>query len=351
MLQRLRFCSTFRMLPRIALIAARGTRNASSLAVTVPRGCIRRQGRYGRFTHQQHFSSVAPGAKRRFSPKRVAGLAFVSVYGILSLIPIGFSGASAYHYIKGNRKRCRGFAFYAWMGYLSLPLSVILLAGAPAALIMDGHTYRWGNYIQTMWATLTAAPFFTAKVQNAPKVNSGPAIYVSNHQSWLDVFVLLPMDLGIKFVSKREIFWIPLVGWVMHIIGHVPLVRGDRSSGSAAMATCQRILDAGYPVFFFAEGTRTRHLDEHGRPIVQGFKRGAFKLGCDNPDVPIVPISISGTREMLPPNQETRLSADEGKIKVLVHPALYGRDYDCHMDALRNETRSVIIEGLEILHC
>ena len=259
MLQRLRFCSTFRMLPRIALIAARGTRNASSLAVAVPRGCIRRQGRYGRFTHQQHFSSVAPGAKRRFSLKRVAGLAFVSVYGILSLIPIGFSGASAYHYIKGNRKRCRGFAFYAWMGYLSLPLSVILLAGAPAALIMDGHTYRWGNYIQTMWATLTAAPFFTAKVQKRPQ-SQQRASNICIESPELARRIRPPSDgFGHQVCFQARDFLDPSVGWVMHIIGHVPLVRGI-AAAVVLMATCQRILDAGYPVFF-----RRGHSDEAPR--------------------------------------------------------------------------------------
>ena len=117
-------------------------------------------------------------------------------------------------------------------------------------------------------------------------------------------------------------------------------------AGSSALATCQKIIDAGYPVFFFAEGTRARQLDEKGKPIVQSFKMGAFKLGCDNPDVPIVPISISGTRAMLPPNRETDLAADTGGIKVEFHSPIYGRECEGGSRELRDKTRSVIVEAL-----
>ena len=267
------------------------------------------------------------------------------MYGALLTIPVGFTGASAYNAATGDWKRARGYAFYAWMGYLSLPLSAVMLVGSPVALLVDGHTYRWGNYVQTLWAQWTAAPFFSTAVFGSPPPTESPAIYVSNHQSWLDVFVLLPLDLGVKFVSKREIFWIPLVGWVMHIIGHVELARGSKRSGSRALESCQRVLDAGHSVFFFAEGTRSRQLNADGVPAVQPFKMGAFKLARDNPAVPIVPISIRGTHDMLPPDCETQLSADVGGISVRFHePVFVAEDND--LGSVSEGVRRVIVDGL-----
>src|SRR4051812_22409102 len=51
---------------------------------------------------------------------------------------------------------------------------------------------------------------------------AGPAIFVSNHQSLIDV-VFMPAILPatVRFVAKRELLWIPLWGWAFAYGGGV----------------------------------------------------------------------------------------------------------------------------------
>ena len=71
-----------------------------------------------------------------------------------------------------------------------------------------------------------------------PMLSDG-VVYVANHQSWLDIFALSSMGIPLKFVSKQTIFYIPVVGWVMWLIGQVPLDRKrEKQSGRTVLTTC-----------------------------------------------------------------------------------------------------------------
>lgn len=85
-----------------------------------------------------------------------------------------------------------------------------------------------------------------------------PVVFVSNHKSWLDIYSLFWLDIPLKFVAKREIFYIPVAGWAMALIGHVALDRDVSDKGAVVLAKCRQRLQQGASVFFFAEGRRTR---------------------------------------------------------------------------------------------
>jgi 1-acyl-sn-glycerol-3-phosphate acyltransferase len=92
----------------------------------------------------------------------------------------------------------------------------------------------------------------------------GAAVLVANHASLIDILVLFGLFRPFKWVSKQEIFRIPLIGWNMRLNDYVPLVRGSGDSVRRMMAHCDRLLAAGSPVMIFPEGRRTSALPRHG---------------------------------------------------------------------------------------
>jgi 1-acyl-sn-glycerol-3-phosphate acyltransferase len=55
----------------------------------------------------------------------------------------------------------------------------------------------------------------------------GPAVLVANHASLIDILVLFALFRPFKFVSKQEIFRVPVIGWNMRLNRYVPVVRGS----------------------------------------------------------------------------------------------------------------------------
>ncbi|WP_300667059.1 1-acyl-sn-glycerol-3-phosphate acyltransferase [Desulfoluna sp.] len=116
---------------------------------------------------------------------------------------------------------------------------------------------------------------------------------VSNHQSQLDILAAFTLFFPFKWVSKAEVFKLPLIGWNMVMNRYIRLKRGDKESIAEMMAACEKTLKEGASVYFFPEGTRS--FDGHLRV----FKPGAFIL-AHQMKLPILPIAINGTRKALP---------------------------------------------------
>jgi 1-acyl-sn-glycerol-3-phosphate acyltransferase len=116
-----------------------------------------------------------------------------------------------------------------------------------------------------------------------------PYVAVSNHESYADIFLLCFLPWEMKWLAKRTIFKIPVMGWIMRMAGDVPLVRGNRESAVGALALCRDRLAKRVSVMVFPEGTRSTG-DE-----MLPFKTGAFALAVEA-QVPVLPIAIAGTR-------------------------------------------------------
>lgn len=118
-------------------------------------------------------------------------------------------------------------------------------------------------------------------------------VIVSNHQSMLDILVLYHLFVPYKWVSKKENFSIPIIGWNMRLNDYLEIERGNRYSLDRLMRKARRFLEMGSSVLIFPEGTRYPggHLG--------AFKEGAFRMAIDN-KVDIVPIVLDGTARALP---------------------------------------------------
>jgi len=119
-------------------------------------------------------------------------------------------------------------------------------------------------------------------------------VFVSNHESLLDTVVAFyAVPLNIRFVAKREVAFIPFIGWYVWAMGFIFVDRKNHARAMASMKRAGEIVREGANVMFFAEGTRSRD------GVVQPFKKGAFHLAVEA-GVEVVPFAISGARDVLP---------------------------------------------------
>jgi 1-acyl-sn-glycerol-3-phosphate acyltransferase len=137
-------------------------------------------------------------------------------------------------------------------------------------------------------------PFWTFRVaEEAHPDPSRPHVFVANHRSNADPFLIARLPWDMKLLAKQAVMKIPLLGWQMRTAGDVPVVRGDRDSRRRAMERMRDWLERGASIFFFPEGTRS----EDG--TLGPFREGAFRLAIEA-GVDVVPMAISGTEHALP---------------------------------------------------
>ena len=122
----------------------------------------------------------------------------------------------------------------------------------------------------------------------------GPFIAVFNHNSNFDV---LTLSLVAKFramgMGKSELFKVPGLAWWLKKINVYPIIRG--TSDVAGFEIIEKKLQEGGILFISPEGTRKWENGMPPRPRL-GFVRMAQSVKC-----PVVPVAISGTRDILPP--------------------------------------------------
>lgn len=131
-------------------------------------------------------------------------------------------------------------------------------------------------------------PLWTIRVSGKEFIDKKKAyVIVSNHQSMFDIPLVFAIPLNFKFVSKKEVYKLPVFGWTLWMRRDVAIVRGGTSSTKRMLYKCREYLKKGISIFVFPEGTRTKT----GR--VNEFKEGAFMV-AKSAGVDILPVVIEG---------------------------------------------------------
>ncbi len=188
--------------------------------------------------------------------------------------------------------------------------------------------HRYTSY----WAAhyLAWAPFAGVHVTGKERVpKEGGVVFVSNHQSMVDILAVFATHLHYKWVSKIENFYVPFLGWAMVLNRYVALKRGRLPSIMRMVRRSHALLRAGDRLFIFPEGTRS----PTGELI--SFFSGAFRLSVRN-DVPIVPVIIEGTFDILP-KSKFRISPRPVEVSILdpIYPSDHGRSHKRMHDEVR----------------
>jgi 1-acyl-sn-glycerol-3-phosphate acyltransferase len=164
-----------------------------------------------------------------------------------------------------------------------------------------------------------------------------PFVYMSNHQSYFDVICevgFLPHPA--RFVAKKELVYIPIFGQVMWGTGHVIVNRSRHDQSVASLQKAAAKIRGGTSILVFPEGTRSP--DHKLGP----FKKGGFMLALEA-KVPIVPVSVSGTRPMMPKGGFTFRKSDV--TIVIGDPIETANLTQADRDRLMQLTREAIIKN------
>lgn len=145
------------------------------------------------------------------------------------------------------------------------------------------------------WYSRLAFPLFGIKVerQGFEKLEKDKCyLFVANHQSFLDIMLMMGWLRFPAFLAKKEIQSWPLFGWAMGQMGCVFVDRNDRRDRMKTPTRVQEALAMGTDFCIFPEGTRS--FDDKILP----FQTGAFHIACDR-GMTLVPVTIQGTGRVL----------------------------------------------------
>jgi 1-acyl-sn-glycerol-3-phosphate acyltransferase len=163
-------------------------------------------------------------------------------------------------------------------------------------------------------------------------------VVVSNHQSLYDIFILYGwLGIDIKWVMKKELRKIPIIGYICHKMEHIYIDRSNRRTAINTINRAKSKITRGTSVIFFPEGTRS--IDG----TLGRFKKGAFRLAVDL-GLPILPITISGTHDILPKHT---VDLFPGPANMVIHPPIHVLPMDReNLEPLMQKTRNVIASAL-----
>lgn len=224
------------------------------------------------------------------------------------------------------------FLLYVLIGILSVPvlLVVFLFRWPQPVLWISNGALRLGTFILGIRIRVSGLHHIQ---------KDQPYVFMSNHLSLLDgpiLFITIPQP--VRVILKKGVFQVPVVGVAMTLLGFVPVDRrGIRGGRQSIQKATQRIKEKGHSFLIFPEGTRSR--DGH----IQSFKRGGFFLAVYS-QVPIVPVTIRGTYELMPKGSRF---AKKGEVRVIFHPpvSVEGKGKE-DIPELRETVREIIRKGL-----
>jgi 1-acyl-sn-glycerol-3-phosphate acyltransferase len=166
-----------------------------------------------------------------------------------------------------------------------------------------------------------------------------PYVFMSNHLSFLDAPLLVQvLDRPVRFIVKRFVLRIPVLGWGMKAAGYVPLDKEGMGEGRKRIARASRMIaEHGHSFLIYPEGTRSAD------GTLQRFRRGGFFLALDS-GAPIVPVSIRGTYELMP---RRTWRVRRGPVRIVFHEPIpvSGRTPEA-IPGLMERVRSIIAADL-----
>jgi len=200
--------------------------------------------------------------------------------------------------------------------FVPLLMAATLLCGLAAIVAgLIDRRRTWALGLVPLWSRLLLAAGGVEVRWGGKRLAlpAGPAVFVANHQSYLDIPVLGAL-LGRRFLwlAKRELFSIPILGQAMRAVGQIPVDRGDREAARASIAAAADELRGGFSVMIFPEGTRS--TDGCLRPFKLGFAHLAVAG-----ERPVVPLVLRGTAALWP---KGAWGTRPGTVEVLALPPL-----------------------------
>lgn len=190
------------------------------------------------------------------------------------------------------------------MARISAPTLVEVARGSLDRAKIDERARWFGRRV----VELLDVQLDASGAENVPR---RAVVYMSNHQSHLDIPVLyatLPSPT-IRMLGKAELFRIPLWGRGLRAAEFIEVDRSNHVSAVRSIDHAARLVREGVSIYLAPEGTRS--ID--GR--IGKLKKGGFHLALGT-GAPIVPVAIRGTLQILPRGGRVMRSGQRVRVRI-----------------------------------
>lgn len=219
---------------------------------------------------------------------------------------------------------------------IGLPFTIFIFIFVIISLAFD----RSGSSIHSIGALWGRILLFLSGVTVEIKgtenlLQNSPQIIASNHKGAFDILALQAfIPIQFRWVAKKSLFKIPIIGWSMSLAGYVSIDREKAGSAYKSIERAAEKVKKGVSVLIFPEGTRS------SAGSLLPFKRGGFLLAIKS-GVPIIPVSIRGTENLM---KKDSILIRPGVVKVVIGKPIPVSDTD--EKPLMEMVRKAIEEGL-----
>lgn len=237
------------------------------------------------------------------------------------------------------------FGLYFWL--IAMPIFAVVTI--ILALIMQigcllGGRKIFAYYPGLIWSRIALAITF-CRIEVEGKENydprQGPYVVMANHQGSYDIFMMYGY-LAIKFVwvMKQSLRKVPFMGKACETAGFIFIRQTSIASIRESLVQARSALMEGFSVFIFPEGSRTLTGE------MDRFRKGGFLIAKEL-DIPIIPVSISGSYNVL---KRGHYFPYPHRLKLVIHPVVPQSrfaDHDAPIDSMRDHVSQVIASGIE----
>ena len=222
------------------------------------------------------------------------------------------------------------FLFPLFMIFIMFPLCVLIVITAflPKGRVLATKLYEFFGWIGIVLVGVELNIIGAEKID--PKKSY---VVIGNHPSTLDIFThITALPVSIRFLTKTELFRIPIFGRVLKTLG---LPRIDRKNAKANFEkindSVNQVIKLGNSIMIFPEGKRSNQKE------LLPFKKGASHI-AKNFNLPIIPV-VSHNAHNLMVKGKVWLKSGEIKIEIL-DPIYNVNDYT--VDELTSKMESLI---------
>ena len=222
------------------------------------------------------------------------------------------------------------------LAFWSLALPMAALLGFPWTFLTGDIRFL---YRVAMWSAWTGVRLTGIRVQTVGLDLLDPKrtyVFMSNHVSNIDPPIMVPLiPRRTSVMVKKELFDYPILGKTMRIGSLVPVDRGNKEAGIAAVRAAAAVLRQGINMMIYIEG----HRSFDGKLLP--FKKGPFYLAIEC-GVPVVPVTIAGSHQVMP---KGRFAIEPGTVTVIFHNPIEPQDFGSR-ECLMKKVRGAINSGL-----
>lgn len=168
-----------------------------------------------------------------------------------------------------------------------LAMALVATLGLPYALLGGRRATFRVIHFYCRWVMVSARLLVGLRCEVRGVPPEGEVLIAAKHQSFLDILMIVSALPSFKFIMKKELRFVPFVGWYAKLIGCVPVERGKRGHAIKAMvAGVKAGREEGAPLIIFSQGTRVAAGAQKPYKIGSGVLYQELGQGC-------VPVAVN----------------------------------------------------------